>query len=965
MSFGATKLLSASGGKAYEIDQSIMLDAEDAPKLRRTPSSAGNRRTFTFSTWCKRASLGYDGTAGSDYNYLLGAYDSSVGSPDDDDYFAFGFMNSDKLVVGGWSTTWRLTNRLFRDTSAWYHLVLQVDTTQGTADNRFKFYVNGVQETSFSTSNNPSQNFDSAVNNTVPQAISDTAYDAGTGPYHFDGYMAETHLFDGAVVAPSEFGETDSATGQWIPKKYVGSTSYGTNGYYMKFASGAIGTDSSGNGNDYTTTNLGNGDVLLDTPTNNFPIVNFAEPWNTTVSTLRQGTLNIKGASYDSGNYGNHYLTFNLPSSGKWYVEVLSGIQAGTGNSSQMGLQSKIDRYVPDQGSNWSTDSATTSLILDTYANTADLYDGGSSIDQDTGLTATSYVCAMAIDIDNGKFYAGYDNGSSITWLNSGDPAGNSNGTAHTFTSDSAIYLATTVNSANTNRTYLILNCGQNGTFSNYKTAGGNADGSGIGNFYYSPPSGFKALCSKNLPTPAIKKSTDHFNTVLYTGDGASTRSITGVGFQANWSWIKARTASYSHLLYDAVRGAGATKALKSNSNVVEGENDNSTYGYLSAFASDGLSLVHGSDAASFVNQNTITYVAWNWKAGGTAPSKTYAVKVVSDSGNKYRFDDYGTSAVTLNLQEGGTYTFDQSDSSNATHPLRFSTTSDGSHGGGSEYTTGVTTNGTPGSSGAYTRITVAASAPTLYYYCTAHSGMGGQVNTNSTFGATNLDGSSLSVVSENTTAGFSVVSYTGTGANATVGHELGVAPSVIILKNRDTDDNWRVYSRNDATDYLALNATIASTDDNTTWNDTAPTSSVFTIGTDTNANRSGDDFIAYCFAESEGFSKFGSYYGNGEAENGPYVYTGFFPALVIVKEASSAGGSWFMWDNKRETFNVRDLVMWADATNQDTAHAEYEIDFLSNGFKIRGNSAATNQNGQTMLYMAWAESPFKYATAR
>jgi hypothetical protein len=351
---------------------------------------------------------------------------------------------------------------------------------------------------------------------------------------------------------------------------------------------------------------------------------------------------------------------------------------------------------------------------------------------------------------------------------------------------------------------------------------------------------------------------------------------------------------------------------------------------------------------------------------GGTAPSKTYAVKVVSDSGNKYRFDDYGTSAVTLNLQEGGTYTFDQSDSSNATHPLRFSTTSDGSHGGGSEYTTGVTTNGTPGSSGAYTRITVAASAATLYYYCTAHSGMGGQANTNSTFGATNLDGSILSVVSENTTTGISVVSYTGTGANATVGHELGVAPSVIILKNRDTDDNWRVYSRNDATDYLALNATIASTDDNTSWNDTAPTSSVFTIGTDTNTNRSGDDFVAYCFAEIEGFSKFGSYYGNGSA-NGPYIYTSFQPAWIMTKIASttvSGGGDWTMRDVKRDIDNPSTQALYANLYNaESTTSLHYDI--LSNGFKTKSTGNDINQNAQTFFYMAFAEFPFKYANAR
>jgi len=704
---------------------------------------------------------------------------------------------------------------------------------------------------------------------------------------------------------------------------------------------------------------------MLDSPTNNFPTVNSVEPYNSTVSTLVQGNRKVLAASYSSGNYGNHFMTFKLPESGKWYVEMVGGVQAGSGNRTQLVVNEGF--IIPTQGSNIASNANSTGIDLDLYGNTLDMYDGGSDVGtQVTGLTASYYVVALAIDVDNNKVYGGYDSGSAITWLNSGDPAAGSNGTAHTFTSNSLMGVAVTTSSDNSNRSYLAMNFGQSSSFAfSSWTPRGNADGSGEGDFYYSPPSGFKALCTKNFPDPAVKKSTDHFNTVLYTGDGESTRTITGAGFQPNFTWLKSRTEAYSHLLYDAVRGAGASKALKSNSNAVEGENDNATYGYLSAFASDGFSLVHGSSSASFTNENNDNMVAWNWLAGGTAPSKTYAVKVVSDTGNKYRFDDYGTSAVTLNLQEGGTYTFDQSDSSNSGHPLRFSTTSDGSHGGGSEYTTGVTTNGTPGSSGAYTRITVAASAATLYYYCTAHSGMGGQANTNSTFGATNLDGSILSVVSENTTSGFSIASYTGTGANATVGHELGVVPSMLWVKNRDTDDNWRVFSRGDNTDYLTLNYTNGSTDDNTTWNDTSPTSSVFTIGTDTNTNRSGDDFVAYCFAEVEGFSKFGTYEANNST-NGPFIYTGFTPSWIVFKYIDGAGEWWWMLDSTRDPYsNLVTEVMYVNATTAEGGiSSSGGVDFLSNGFKIRATNGGIN-SANTYFYMAFAEFPFKSANAR
>ena len=223
--------------------------------------------------------------------------------------------------------------------------------------------------------------------------------------------------------------------------------------------------------------------------------------------------------------------------------------------------------------------------------------------------------------------------------------------------------------------------------------------------------------------------------------------------------------------------------------------------------------------------------------------------------------------------------------------------------------------------------------------------------------GSANTDGSISSTVSASTTSGFSIVTYDGTGsAGATVGHGLGVAPSMILAKKMDgAASNWAVYHKSlGATKYLILNSTTASVTSNTRWNNVEPTSSVFTVGSSGDVNNNGETVVAYCFAEKKGFSKFGSYTGNGSTD-GTFVYTGFKPAFVLIKANASA--DWYLIDNKRSTFNVMEASLKANTSDAESTTIQ-DMDFLSNGFKPRSTSGSTNGSGTTYIYMAFAENP-------
>ena len=918
MSFYDAIRVGASGAADFEVERSLRFNDDDGAYLEETAGTPTNNKIWTYSVWVKRTTLSGDQAIlvgysnGGSFDQIL--FSSSGGR---DNQLFMQFNNSG--TYGQFTST-----RLFRDVGAWAHLVIKADTTAGS--NGVTVYWNNevvagtwnvtlAQDATFHSLNQSGDNF----------RIGHLA--SAVANHYLDGYLAEVNFVDGQALNPSSFAETNSETGQWIPKKP--SVTYGTNGFRLNFSDNSgttattLGKDYSGNGNNFTPNNFsvsaGSGnDSLEDSPTNNFATFNpLHTASGTNFATFSNGNLDHSLAVSQ-----NAVSSFLIPKTGKWYAEYV--LTAGA-LLSYMGVRNPnlfsgvFQMQFTDDGSSLSAaaqvrvDNTYTETLSSSYANNDIL---GIKVDRDAGTIQFT---------KNGT-----NNSTAVSLSGASD------------TSDLVFFIARS----------------QSGSYSF----------AGSVNFGQRPfsylPTGYKSLCSANLPDPTILLPNKYFDTVLYSGDGNSTRTFSNVlEFQPDWFWTKVRNAAYAHLLYDSVRGPGQLKSLASQTTGAEGaELDNTTYGYLNSFDANGFSVTKGSSSTNFFNESGKNYVTWNWDAGDT-DGKTYTVTVVSDSGNKYRFDGFGTSAVTLDLAEGGTYIFNYT----SAHPVRFSTTSDGTHGGGSEYTTGVTV-----LSSTSVQIVVAASAPQLYYFCTIHSGMGGAINTNSTLGSSNFDGSIQSTVKVNTTAGFSIVTYTGTGADGTVGHGLGVTPDFVVVKNRDSSEHWSVKHKDLTSGYnLKLNLNEAEGQSTGSTNGIIAdlsSSSNFSLtrtgntGNYDNVNISGDKHVAYCFSGVAGYSKFGKYTGNGDS-NGPFVFTGFRPAWVMIKRSSASEG-WHMFDNKRDPDNVIEDRLEADSAA--AAFTGYDwLDFLSNGFKTRINVNNTNGSSSTYVYLAFAESPFKNSRAR
>lgn len=770
----------SSGG--YQISNSLRFQSASTQYLNRTFASSPTTRTkITISVWVKRGVLGAN-------EMIIDGYDNSSALRT-----SLFFTTSDTLEFdfGGASAFNIVTTQVFRDPSAWYHIVLQVDTTQATAANRCILYVNGSQVTSYSTANYPAQNathqflFGNALN-WIGTLTGST--------YLFDGYLAEMNVIDGQALTPSSFGSTDTTSGQWVAKKYIGT--YGTNGFYLPFSNGTstttLGADSSGNGNNWTLTNFTRSAGVNDCWMKDVPSGNGSSGGNYAVLNplAKVGSPTYSNANLtESGTLDRLVKATIGISSGKWYWECIQtagtnamfGLATIDSTNSFCGGGTTSWGYYGGAGTKW-------------YNNSGTAY--GSSF-------TTNDVIGVAFDADAGTLVF-YKNNTS-------------QGTAFTGLTGS-IYTPAAGNGSNTS----VFNFGQR-------------------SFAYTPPSGFKALCTANLPTATIKQGNKYMDATLYTGNGTSQSIVNAGGFSPDFVWLKSRSSGAQwHILEDTVRGAGTV--LFSNSTAA----DQSYPTSITSFNSNGFSV--GSDSTGGWNVSGSTMVAWQWDAGSST--------------------------------------------------------------------------------------------------------------------VTNTSGTISSQVRANPTAGVSVVTWTGAGSAATVGHGLGVAPKMFITKRRDTSENWNVYHASIGnTGGLSLNITNGTITNIGYWNNTSPTANTLSIGTYQMTN--GATYVGYVFAEIAGFSKFGSYTGNGSAD-GPFCYTGFLPKFIMTKRTDSIS-NWVMVDTSRDPYNLAGQSLNANTSGAESTPASSgnPVDILSNGFKSRTSATDVNASGGTYIYMAFASNPFQNSNSR
>jgi hypothetical protein len=966
--------IQTAGG--YDINNSLRFRSSASAYLNRTPASAGNRQVMTYSFWVKRGGLAADSNitnATTDASNSATLYFNNSNSGSFDVF----------LRVGG--TNYSVsTTQVFRDPSAWYHIIVAIDTTQATSSNRTKVYVNGTQVTAFAAANYVPQNSNLAFNNNVAQYIGFSNY--------FDGYMAEVNFVDGQALTPSSFGETDTDTGVWKPKAYTGT--YGTNGFYLPFSDPSVNTQNlltysedatNAAWNKVNITDTANtiaapngtttADSILETTANSFHVLLPTASTAVAASTVYTASVYVKSINNQfiqlvlddtattNGGYANYDLTNGTVT-----------------QSANYGTATGLATSITSVGSGWYRITLSTTIGANTTARYAI-----NGIQSGTSGTFPNYLG----NASNGYYVWGMQ-------LNQGS-------TVSPYVYTAATAQSTIVN--NLGRDYSVTTGGYNNWIpTNISvTAGTTYDAmidsptltsETVANYPVINP--FKPMNSPTISNGNLQLS-------IAGSDSASSSCVSTIAIPTTGKWYAEFSAVtlgalsvgiFSEAAFSANRAAyyrystgGIVKTGASVATVAT-----STVSDIIAVAVD-----RDSDIVYFYKNGSLLYTL----TSAALPSMVYyGFEQGSSGGSCTGVINFGQRPFAYTPPTGfiALNTYNLPDST----IVKGNTVMDATLYTGTGSTLTVTNAGSMKSDLLWIK---SRSAATDNYLFDSRRGEGGILISNSTAaetvlgsqmsfnsngftvgslaamntnGATyvgwqwqagqgstssNTDGSITSTVSANTTAGFSIVTYTGVGAARTIGHGLGVAPRMILVKSRTgTATTWAVYHANltSAANYLSLESTAAQASGSTVWNNTAPTSSVFSVGS-ASGTGSTRDYVAYCWAEIAGFSKFGSYTGNGSA-NGPFIYTGFRPTFIIVKRSNSTG-DWYIWDTARNTYNVVNSILLPNSSAAETTATS--IDILSNGFRLRNTTTGFNASGSTYIYAAFAENPFKNSLAR
>jgi hypothetical protein len=919
-------LRTAAAAGGYSIDRSLRFNAVDGASLTRTPGSAGNRKTWTWSAWVKRSTVN-----SANYNFLFGAIDASATNythllwPPNDDSLSVWDNQSGIPVLR--------TTQVFRDPSAWFHIVWALDTTQATASARMKLYVNGSEITSFATDSRASitQNLDLAINRqSWPHAI------GGQQPYaarYFDGYLADIYFIDGTALTPSSFGETDATTGVWVPKAPTGLT-YGTNGFHLDFAdnssAAALGYDAAGS-NDWTVNN----------------IQAAASGTNYTLgTTLANGSL--EGWFAGSLTTGSGYIRpqtlasfTNLPAATTSLRIYAWAQNANQGNFVVNGNSTSISTGTTNNYA-WLNLSSLCPITLTSFRTSAGSINDGFFV--------------RAIEV-NGTILVDGVAPSQIDSLRDSP----TNGTASTGGDAGGV---TVGNYATWNPLDM---------YSGMTLANGNLEATGVGTTWRSVKS---TLAIPGSGKWYFEMSPTHTDGVHGVGTAKEVNSnycgatTEGWGFQSGGYYNSTYTAGASYSANDVLmvaidRGAqklwfGVNGTWVGSGN--PGSGTNATFSNLPA--SDPLFPMASPNSSTKkvtlnAGQRAFSYAApTGFKGLCTAnlpattivkPSTVFDVKLYTGTGSTQSITGLGFSPDFVWIKRRTV----------ASNHCLFDVVRGA--------TKRLVTDGTDAEATVSTALT---SFDSSGFTVGSDSDVNGSTYPivswawdAGTSNATNTSGTITSTVRANISAGISIVSYTGNGTSAqTVGHSLGVAPEFLIVKCRSHANDWIIYHKAMGDKYISFDAYAANDAPATIWNDTAPTSTVFSIGTSSALNTATRTYVAYAWAPVAGYSAFGSYTGNGSSTDGPFVATSMRPRLIMLKRTDTTS-NWTIIDTARAGYNVDNDPLYPNLSN---AEGTTDLaDILSNGFKLRSTDASVNASGGTYIYCAWAESPFQYARAR